>query len=219
MNKYVYALAEKIWNYHRMNHSPGKADAILVLCSHDLVVAERGAQLFLQGHAPLLIFSGGFGAITRRLWSEPEADRFAQVALKLGVPRDKLLIENRSTNSGENILFTRQLLASRKIYAQKLILVQKPYMERRAYATCRKLWPEAEIVVTSPQLTFDEYLDQHDNQELTKDDVIGIMTGDLQRIKLYPARGFQIYQDVPAEVWAAYEELVKAGYDKYLIDA
>ena len=215
----MHALAEKVWNYHRMNHALGRADAILVLCSHDLVVAERGAQLFLQGYAPLLIFSGGFGAVTRRLWSEPEADRFAQIALRLGVPWDKLLIENRSTNTGENILFTKQLLTTRNIYAQKLILVQKPYMERRAYATCRKLWPEAEIVVTSPQLTFDEYLDQYANHELTKADVVSIMMGDLQRIKLYPARGFQIYQEVPDEVWAAYEELIKAGYDKYLIDA
>src|SRR2546422_11307041 len=161
MDNYVHALAEKVWNYHRMNHALGRADAILVLCSHDLVVAERGAQLFLQGYAPLLIFSGGFGAVTRRLWSEPEADRFAQIALRLGVLWDQLLIENRSTNTGENILFTKQLLTTRNIYAQKLILVQKPYMERRAYATCRKLWPEAEIVVTSPQLTFDEYLDQY----------------------------------------------------------
>ena len=219
MDNYVHALAEKVWNYHRMNHALGRADAILVLCSHDLVVAERGAQLFLQGYAPLLIFSGGFGAVTRRLWSEPEADRFAQIALRLGVPWDKLLIENRSTNTGENILFTKQLLTTRNIYAQKLILVQKPYMERRAYATCRKLWPEAEIVVTSPQLTFAEYLDQCANHEITKDDVVSIMMGDLQRIKLYPARGFQIYQEVPDEVWAAYEELIKAGYDKYLIDA
>ena len=47
--------------------------------------------------------------------------------------------------------------------------------------------------------------------------MIGIMVGDLQRIKLYPARGFQIAQEIPDEVWQAFEGLVHAGYDKYLI--
>jgi hypothetical protein len=43
------------------------------------------------------------------------------------------------------------------------------------------------------------------------------MVGDLQRIKLYPARGWQIEQDIPDEVWQAFERFVRAGYDKYLI--
>jgi hypothetical protein len=52
---------------------------------------------------------------------------------------------------------------------------------------------------------------------LSPDDVVAIMVGDLQRIRCYPAKGFQIHQDIPDDVWRAYEELVKAGYDKYLI--
>ena len=69
------------------------ADAIMVLCSHDTVVAERGAQVFLEGWAPLLIFSGGLGTITKNFWTEPEADQFAAIAVRMGVPRDKILIE------------------------------------------------------------------------------------------------------------------------------
>ena len=48
---------------------------------------------------------------------------------------------------------------------------------------------------------------------------LGGAVGDLQRLRLYPAKGFQIPQEIPATVWAAFEELVAAGYDKYLIDA
>lgn len=200
-----------------MNHSLAKADGILVLCSYDLVVAERGAQLFLEGWAPLLIFSGGLGTITSRFWTEPEADRFAEIAVGMGVPRENIIIENKSTNTGENIKFTKQLLAARHITPRTLILVQKPYMERRAYATCKKLWPEVDILVASPQITFDEYLNQHSSRELTSEDVVSIMVGDLQRIRLYPAKGFQIEQEIPDEVWAAFEELVSADYDKHLI--
>ena len=219
MNDSTRALAEKLWHYHQMNHGLRKADAILVLCSYDKRVAERGAQLFLEGWAPLLIFSGGLGAITRGMWSEPEADQFARVATEMGVPEEKILIENESTNTGENVLFTRRLLAERNLDPGRFILVQKPYMERRSFATFRKVWPEKEVIVTSPRASFEEYLDEYSNPELSADQVISIMVGDLQRIRVYPERGFQIHQDVPDEIWTAYEELVKAGYDEHLVDS
>jgi uncharacterized SAM-binding protein YcdF (DUF218 family) len=217
MDQQTYALAETLWNYHLMKHQVATADAILVLCSHDERVAERAAQLYHEGRGPLVIFSGGQGAITRSLWNEPEAERFARIAVNLGVPRENILTETQSTNTGENVKFTKRLLAQRGLDPQTFIVVQKPYMERRAYATFRQFWPEKDLVVTSPQVSFREYLDQYTNRALTVADVVGIMVGDLQRIRLYPDRGYQIAQEIPDEVWGAYEELVRAGYDKYLI--
>ena len=217
MNPRIHALAETIWDYHRLEQHLEPGDAILVLCSHDRRVAERGAELFLDQWAPLLIFSGGLGSITKHMWTEPEADQFAKIAAGMGVPRKQMLVENRSTNTGENIRLTRQLLAERKLDPQKFILVQKPYMERRSFATFRKLWPEKQVCVTSPQIGFEEYLDSYANDELSVDDVISIMVGDLQRIKVYAEKGFQIPQQVPADVWSAYEELVVAGYDRHLV--
>jgi uncharacterized SAM-binding protein YcdF (DUF218 family) len=217
MERRLRALVETLWRYHQLNHELSKADAILVLCSHDLAVAERGAQLFLDGWAPLLIFSGGQGSITRHLWDEPEADLFARIAEERGVPRNSILVENKSTNTGENVLFTKRLLAECGIDPGSFIVVQKPYMERRSYATFRKVWPEKELVVTSPRVSLDEYLTKYSHASLSPDDVIGIMVGDLQRIRLYPARGFQIRQDIPNDVWDAYQELVRAGYDTHLL--
>jgi len=217
MDDRIRALAEKIWRYHHMNHSLEQADAILVLCSHDQAVAERGAQLFLDLWAPLLIFAGGQGSITKHLWREPEAELFARIATDMGVPAERILIENKSTNTGENVLFTKQLLAERHIDLQTFIVVQKPYMERRSYATFRRVWPEKDVIVTSPQVSFDDYLSRYSNEALSPDDVISIMVGDLQRLRVYPAKGFQIEQEIPAEVWDAFERLVKAGYDKHLI--
>lgn len=217
LNDRVRTLALTLWDYHRLNHELSKADAIMVLCSYDLAVAERGAQLFLDGWAPLLIFSGGLGAITKHLWSVPEADQFAAIAVKLGVPPDKVLIENQSTNTGQNVRFTRELLAEKGLDLRKFILVQKPYMERRAYATFMKVWPGRELRVTSPRVSFDEYLARYSNDALSPDEVVAIMVGDLQRIRDYPAKGFQIEQDIPDDVWAAFEQLVAEGYDGHLI--
>jgi uncharacterized SAM-binding protein YcdF (DUF218 family) len=173
--------------------------------------------LWLDGWAPRLVFSGGLGAITRRLWSEPEADQFARIAVAMGVPREHILIENQSTNTGENVAFTRRLLAAEGCDPARLILVQKPYMERRTFATFHKVWPGKDVVVTSPQVPFDEYLARYSNQVLSEQDVISIMVGDLQRIREYPRLGFQIAQEIPADVWSAYRELVAAGYDRHLI--
>ncbi len=189
MDPQIRALAETLWNYHLMKHQVAKADAILVLCSHDERVAERGAQLFLEGWAPLIIFSGGRGEITRRLWSEPEAERFARIAMSLKVPRECIVVETKSTNTGENVQFTRKLLAEKGLDPQKFIVVQKPYMERRAFATFLRYWPEKDVIVTSPQVSFEEYVAKYTNSSLSADDVVGIMVGDLQRIKFYPALG------------------------------
>jgi len=217
MDDRIRAFAQTIWDYHHVDHQLAHADAILVLCSHDTVVAARGAELFLHGWAPLLIFAGGLGAITRHLWQEPEADQFAAIAVGMGVPSDRILTENKSTNTGENVLFTRRLLAEKGLDPHTFIVVQKPYMERRSYATFKKVWPEKQVFVTSPQVSMSEYLNGYSHGALSGDDVIGIMVGDLQRMRLYPEKGFQIHQEIPDDVWHAYEGLVKAGYDKYLI--
>jgi len=217
MDERLRELAERVWRYHHMDHELQKSDIILVLCSHDTTVAERGAQLFLEGWAPLLAFTGGLGAITRRLWSDPEADRFARIAIDMGVPEDRILVENRSTNTGENVAFTRDLLRSRGLDPASFILVQKPYMERRTFATFSQVWPGKSMRVTSPQISMDDYLSRYSHESLSADDVISIMVGDLQRIREYPQRGFQIPQEIPDAVWQAYGELVKAGFDRHLL--
>jgi uncharacterized SAM-binding protein YcdF (DUF218 family) len=219
MDQRTRELAEIVWRYHQVNHALAQSDAILVLCSHDIAVAERGAQLFLDGWAPLLIFSGGLGAITRTLWTTPEADRFAQIAVRMGVPPERILIENKSTNTGENVQFTRALLAERGLDPRSFIVVQKPYMERRSYATFRKVWPDKHVIVTSPQVSFDDYLARYSNAALSPEEVVSIMVGDLQRVKIYPEKGLQIAQEIPADVWQAFEDLVRAGYTRHLVRA
>ncbi|GAB3174091.1 YdcF family protein [Telluribacter humicola] len=209
----VIELAELIWDYHRLNHTIEKADCIFVLGSHDPRVAERGAQLWLDGYAPLLIFSGGLGNFTKEIWTEPEADQFARIARDMGVPEEAILVENKSTNTGENLQFTHQLLAERGFTPASYIVVQKPNMERRAYATCRMYLPHQKLMVTSPQLSFREY----PTEDIPMERVIHIMVGDLQRIREYPAMGFQIHQDIPEQVWNAWERLVELGFDGHLM--
>jgi hypothetical protein len=176
ITKEVLDEARKLWDYHHLYHEPAPSDCILVLGSLDLRVADRGAELYLEGLAPILIFSGGLGKVT------------------------------------ENILFTQQLLEDKGLHPHTFLLVQKPYMERRSYATFKKRWPDKELIVTSPQIAFEDY----PTPEMPMERVIDMMVGDLQRIRLYPEKGFQIPQEIPGEVWAAYEKLVDWGFIGHL---
>ena len=206
-------LAKKLWDYHHMQHVLEKSDCILALGSHDLRVAERAAQLYFEGWAPMIIFSGGLGNFTKEMWTEPEADQFAAIAVGMGVPKEFILVENKSTNTGENIRFTQQLLAQKDLDPQSFIVVQKPYMERRSYATFKRYWPGKKLIVTSPQISFEAY----PTKEIPVEKVINIMVGDLQRIKLYPQKGYQVFQEIPADVWQAYEQLIASGFDGHLM--
>lgn len=208
------ALARLLWGYHRLGMRLAKADVILALGSNDPRVAEHAALLWKDGWAPWLVCSGNVGALTEGLYGKTEAAAFADIAAGMGVPREVILLEERATNTGENVAFSRALLENLRLPRARIIAVQKPYMERRTWATFKQVWPEPELWVSSPPLTWDEYpLSPH----LERARVIEIMVGDLQRIREYPARGFQIPQDIPAGVWAAYERLVALGFTGHLM--
>jgi uncharacterized SAM-binding protein YcdF (DUF218 family) len=210
--------ARTLWDYLQMRQPLRRCEAIFCLCSMDDRVAVRAAQLYERGHGNYVIFSGGIAHRSdalRPAWAAPEAEHFAEVAVRHGTPPDKILIENRARNTGENIRFTYQLLQERNLHPNSLLLVQKPYMERRAYATFKKQWPNpgTGFIVTSPQIPYDEYF----NSANPKERIINIMVGDLQRVREYPKAGYQVRQTIPHEVWRAYKQLVRLGYTEHLV--
>ena len=213
MNAKIQQAALTVWHYHRLGQALEPADLIFVLGSHDLRVADHAADLFHRGLAPLVVLSGGLGRLTAGSWTRPEAEMFADVLRARGVPETAVLLEARSTNTGENIRFTRELLAARNLPVRSIIAVQKPYMERRAFASIQKQWPEVAVRVSSPPVAFEHYV----QADPSRDEVIHIMVGDLQRILEYPRLGFMTPQAVPADVRHAYEFLIAAGFTRHLI--
>lgn len=212
----IDTLAKCIWDYHHVQHDVSPKECVFVLGSNDIRVAEYGAKLFLKGYGETLLISGGVAHNNDLLntgWGKPEAHIFADVAREIGVPTDKIIIESSATNTGDNFSLSREVLRKKGLNYSSFVIVQKPYMERRAWATGKKQWPDAELVVTSPPLSYEEFMEGDNN----KIDVINIMVGDLQRIKKYGEMGFQIKQCIPNDVWASYEKLVKFGFDKHLM--
>ncbi|WP_299686446.1 YdcF family protein [uncultured Vibrio sp.] len=207
----LHRAIDTLWNFMAMNHKVEPSDCIFVLCSNDTRVAEYAAKLYHQKIAPYIIFSGGVGRFTQGTFERSEAETFAAVARDCGVPDADIILEKRATNSGENVRFTYELLAERGLSPNKLTLVQKPFMEKRTYATFTKQWPDAtsQITVTSQWQNWDDYF----NEELPLDMVLGALIADYERIKAYPAQGFQIEMPIPDDVDHAYQALKTLGFE------
>lgn len=131
----VISLVEILWEYNHMHHTLVPSDCILVLGTYTTLLAHRGVDLWEQGMGTYIIFSGG----AVKSFGKPEAEAFAEIAITRGVPEDKIIIENQSSNTGENIQFTKKLLEKLGKNFESFIVVQKPYMERRSYATFKKV--------------------------------------------------------------------------------
>jgi hypothetical protein len=218
MDETVLADAKLLWNYHRLDQPVGKTDVILGLGSFDGAVAEHAAELFLAGKARWLAFTGG---VTRRHdllrspWTRAEAEEFAGIARARGVAAERIVVEPRSTNTGENFQYSMARFAELGVACATMTIVTKPYMERRARATAKVHLGPMQFTVTSPPCTFEEYCLRRHDPAL----IFNLMVGDFQRIAQYPALGFQASEEIPADAEGAYRRMVAAGFDRHLLQA
>ncbi|MFD9739282.1 YdcF family protein [Umezawaea sp. NPDC059074] len=196
-----------------MKHRVRPMDAAIGLGSHDIGVAIRVAELYDTKVVPLVVFTGANAPTTVERFPRGEAVHYREYALERGVPGEAIVIETEATNTAENFEFTRKVLQGRGIEIRSAVLVSRPYQERRAYATCRKLWPELDIVCTSHRPPIDEYVAEIGDADF----VINMMVGDTQRMTKFAEYGYAIAQDVPPMVQSAYERLIEAGYTKRLL--
>ncbi|MFJ9365429.1 YdcF family protein [Nocardia sp. NPDC101769] len=206
---------ETLWEYSQMHHVLRPVDVGIGLGSHDPGVATYTAELYHEGMFPLVVFTGANAPGTIDKFPRGEAVHFRETALELGVPDDAILVEPKATNTGENIDFTRSLFDSRPELGpvQSVMLICRPYQQRRSYAICRKRWPEVDVICGSRPLPLDDYIETIGDV----DRVINMLVGDTQRIWVYPANGWAVDQVVPSDVQEAFAHLVDAGFDRRLL--
>ena len=125
-----------IWNSLYTADELSCCDAILAFGCADPMVASRAAELYLQGWAPRLVFSGGLGKGTQGRLAKSEAECYADIALSMGVPEEHMILETKSTNTGENLRFTYELIRHLKV--RRAIVVHQPNMGKRT-RFCRLL--------------------------------------------------------------------------------
>ena len=101
---------------------------------------ELAVKLYNEKRAPYILFSGGLG----KNGTEKESLKMKEMAISLGVPEDKILTEEYSNNTTENILCSLVVL-ERKFLLQnikRLIIVQTPAYVSRTILTLSRYMPK-----------------------------------------------------------------------------
>lgn len=203
---------EILWEYHDLHHELRPCDIGIGLGSHDPGVAMCATDLYRAGMFPRIVFTGANAPTTIARFPRGEAVHYREYAIEHGVPAEAVLIETQATNTGQNFEYTRKLLHDQGLSVTSAIVMSRPYQQRRAYATCRKLWPELDIVCASHPLALDDYVAMINDV----DRVINMLVGDTQRIEVYADQGFAVPQDMPTEAHDAYQRLAKSGFTSRL---
>lgn len=201
--------ASTLWQYLSSFRSVGPADAVAVCCSYDLRVCDHACNLVKRGIANTLVLSGNTGNWTRHIWRRPEAEIFAERALENGLPSSAIVIENKATNFGENVAFTRSLLRD----ASTVLFVTKPAAVLRVILTAKAQWPGIGIHVSCPSVRF-----PYDVSNVVG--VLGIideMVGDVERILEYPKLGYQMPHELPAHIVKSWQYLQEHGFTRHLL--
>ena len=137
-----------------MREEPVSADLAMVFAAgREDELARRtrcGVQLYQDAYVPKLLVTGG-GVLARRC---PEAQRMAEIALEQGVPEVDLLVEDRSSNTFENVTFSLATLEERGLLAKlgTVILVSSEWHMRRVLLTTQKFFPAGLRFVCCPTL-------------------------------------------------------------------
>lgn len=183
-------------------------DAILGFGMFDLRLPAFCGELFRQGVAPRIIFTGGVGAGSGRLVGpEAEAWRSALRQAYPEIPDQALILEPRSTNTAENIAFTAALLArdfpelafGRGL--RRLVVVASPSRLRRVRLTLAHLHPDLTVIRRLPPISLESEWAAYGLQGI---DYLAHLAGELDRIVNYPAKGWIAAEPLPPEIAAAH---------------
>jgi len=205
-----FHLAKCLFDYLYLRDKVLVSEAIIGFGHFDNKIPIHCGNLFSKGFAPYIIFTGGTGAGSAGL-VKPEAQNFYQVLLSHhpAIDKSRLILEDKSTNTGENISFS-QILLQEKYPAlagiKKVIIVANAYRQRRVWLACKKYFTKVELVNSPPNSNFEEELEMFASKN---EDLCTHIVYELERIKTYPDKGFIEKTEIPPEIFKIADELKK----------
>lgn len=201
--------ASVLWDYMSSFGEVACSDALVVCCSYELRVCDYACELIGLNLADKLVLTGKTGNWTRHMWDRPEAHVFYERATQNGVPEDRILVESRATNLGENVRFSRKLLET----AKTVMFLTKPATVLRLKLTIEAQWPDVVAYVSCPTIKFPEGV----SNTVGIIGAINEMVGDVHRIRRYSELGYQSPHELPAHVMEAWTYLVGQGFTHHLV--
>lgn len=217
IDKQIIKSLQTIWNYMVLDMPIEKSDLIIGCGCKNLSIPIKCSELLEQNYADKILFTGGYGKLTNGVFKKSEAEIYREIAVEKGVDKSKIYIENKSTNTGDNFRFSLKIIEENNIKADKIIIVHNNLSQRRTLSVAKLVMKNKHISITSPKLTFDEFIIRLEQKSaIDVSNIISVIVGDVQRTIVYPQLGWQVENDVPEEVINAYYSLKEKGYNKYI---
>lgn len=173
-----------ITDYLFISAPPEKSDLVFIPgTSHFLVPMAITHKLWKEGYSGKILVSGGINEHT----GKNEADGMLENLISLGVPKNIVFKERKSSNTLENVVYSRKIIdiefGIRNI--RSVLVVVKNYHARRAIMTLKKnLSPSIKYFpIEYDVLGFTK--DTWANEEKNRERVLG----EYQKIKTYLQKG------------------------------
>lgn len=175
-----------------LNPARAPAAAVIGFGHFDTRIPTRCAEALLTGRAGWIFLTGGIGAGTADL-QRPEADVFRD-SLHLWFPSldpRRILVENRSTNTAENIRLLREIWEAAGLAPllrrRGVILVATPVRMRRVLLTWKKLEPAIPATCWAPPADWREESLLYAARGM---DLETQMRNECERLVSYPSKGW-----------------------------
>lgn len=185
-----------IWDWLAISDKLEKADLIFLFGGATMDIVDKGFELINCHYAPVILTSGNNGTFGNPKWTKPSADIFRDYLVKKGINKNRIIVQNKSTNTLEDVTYSVPLLLKTKLLPKKIILVSCPVHQRRAYATFKKQFPYRVQIINQP--CHEKNPIQMDDKELKETGIRCLQEYD--RLIMYAEKGDIEKQTIPHEV-------------------
>ncbi|MEZ0225110.1 MAG: YdcF family protein [Alphaproteobacteria bacterium] len=183
MRKLAEEFLKRIGDYMLVETRLAKADLCLLFGGEQATaLADHAADLYHKGYFPLIIVSGGVPTSKGTL----ECDQMHDRLVARGVPEEAIRVENKATNTGENVLYTMRMLKKAGDFGKihSVLGIGQIHGSRRFLMTLEKHWPSVTKMFTAPN-TFSADRDKWYSDRSFRQAVIR----EFRKIPKYKARG------------------------------
>lgn len=138
-------ILDKVGRYLYCKDELKPADVIVILAGEEIERVEHGVKLFKEGWSrkDKIIMAGG-----PIVWKYTWASLMKEHAISLGVPKDAILLEDKSKSTEEDAIFTKEILNRYKY--RSCILITSPYHSRRAKKIFSKIMGNEIKLIIAP---------------------------------------------------------------------
>lgn len=220
---------------------PKEVDMLILLGSSLTSHLKMVSELYHLNRIDKIMVVGGVGHSTKYLYDQvklnnefksylmpnlSEADIYVRLLTHYyHIPRASIIIENKSTNCGNNASYAYQIYKDLEMDLKTIVLVQDPTMQRRTFSSFMKEWKSSSIKFYNyapyiPEVQLDSknmvYFQKPLLAEWTIERYIELVMGEIPRLRDdangYGPNGsdFILHVDIPNEVEVAYECLKKS---------